>query len=201
MNDIKKLVRQFGEATHHKTQEIATKIGVTLDREFLEKRFAINWAMSALIAEDAGEVVEMNEELARKAEASTPAELGVAFCLNTCRGGFVQVEAGDYTAALEAFGLVRSVHGYLLREDYRKMFARSGQEGGKKRHAKSQQVKEWAIAKYQTGRWKSALQFAKAIEAETLQKSEEFGASLSTENVRDTVAKWIRAHNKKASRA
>lgn len=163
MHDLEKLVRQFGEQTRQKTEEIAGKLGVTLDREFLDKRFAVQWALSTLIGAEAGEVVEMNEELARKAEASTPGELGVAFCLNTCRGGFVQIDAGDYAAALETFGLVRSMHGYLLKDDFHRMLTAHLTNASNKRHGRNNEIRERGIAMYRDGNFGSKNEAAKII--------------------------------------
>lgn len=199
MNNIENLVRQFGEQTRSKTEEIAGQIGVAIDREYLDKCFAVQWAMASIIAEEAGEIVEMNEEIARKAEGTSREEMGVAFCLNGCRGGFSQIEAGEYGSALEIFGLVRSVHGYLMKNDYRKMFAEFGRTGLSNRHAPGNRLKAWVIERYSAGSWRSARAFASDIEKEALQKASEFGANFSTYSMRDNIARWIGNYKKMAS--
>lgn len=179
MSGSEALVRKFGELTRSKTDEVAAKLGVAIDEQYLAKCFFIDWAMACIVAEDAGEAVEFYEDVAIKAERSSPDEMSVAFCLNACRGGFYQIENGDYAAALETFGLVRSVHGYLLRNDYRKIFSAIGKKGGESRNAPMNRVKARMIKTFQDGKkWRSVRQAAKSLEVEAKKAATEEGGAL-----------------------
>ena len=60
MTTLEDTIRRFGEQTNAKTNDIASRLGITLDREFADKAFALNWAMATMIAEDAGDVVDID---------------------------------------------------------------------------------------------------------------------------------------------
>ena len=192
VNSLENMVRQFGEQTQIKTGEAATKLGVLIDRQYLDKCFAVNWAMTALVAEEAGEIVEFQQSLANEAEGSSSDEIGVAFCLNTCRGGFVQIETGEYALALETFGLVRSVLGYLLKNDFRKMFAANGKKGGNAKNAAMNRVKNEMINTFRKGgNWKSTRQAAKNLAGKAKEIAKKEGAQFTTDDVAARVYEWF----------
>lgn len=197
MDNTEKLVRKFGDQTRIKTKEIANKLGVVIDSEYLDKCFAIQWAMATIVSVDAGEAVEFNDEIASKAEGASPNEMGVAFCLNSCRGGFCQIESGEYDAALETFGLVRSIHGYLLKNDYRKFFSVAGAKGGSAKNAKMNKVKKRMIDKFhEFDKSKSVRQIAKKLESVARTVATEEGARFTTDDVFSRLYQWFLAEKK-----
>lgn len=192
VNNVEKLVRKFGDQTRIKTNEIAKRLGVVIDSEYLDKCFAIQWAMASIVAEEAGEVIEFNEDIASKAESASPNEMGVAFCLNSCRGGFYQIESGEYDVALETFGLVRSIHGYLLKNDYRKFFSVAGAKGGVAKNAKMNKVKERMLDKFHELKDKNSVRsIAKRLEGVAKEVAAEEGTRFTTDDVFSRLYSWF----------
>jgi hypothetical protein len=70
--------------------------------------------------------------------------------------------------------------------------ATNGKAGAQKRHAKTAELKAWAIEKYKEGTWKSANQAASELVSEVLIQSQKIGANLSKSNAQRTIAEWIR---------
>lgn len=192
VNDAKNLIRQFGRQTHEKTLEIAEKLGVMIDQKRLEKSLFIHHTMVCLIAEDAGDVAEMSSAVAAAVEGVSEENLSIAFCVNTCGIGFVQLATGQHERALEAFGLVRSVQGYLLRNDYKKMFSINGKKGGKARHEPMNRVKDEMIKIFHKGgNWKSIRQASIKLEDKAKEIALSEGTKFTTDDVPARLYSWF----------
>jgi hypothetical protein len=192
MDTLENIVRQFGEVTLFKTEEAAKKLGVVIDQQYLDKCFAIHWAIKAILTDDAAEVWEFNQELFSRAKAATREELSVAFCLNACRGGFLMIKNGEYATALESFGLARSVNGYLLKSDYRKMFSVNGKKGGEARNAAMNRVKNEIINIFREGgNWRSTRQAAKRLVDKAHEIAEKEGTRFTTDDVAGRLYTWF----------
>ncbi len=200
MTTLEDTIRRFGEQTNAKTNDIASRLGITLDREFADKAFALNWAMATMIAEDAGDVVEFDAFKAARAESLSTEQKYIAFCFNTCRGGFALLASGDNDGALKAFGLVCSIQGYLLRNDYKKIFAVSGSVGGKKRHEAMNRVKAEIIHLYaKGGSWKSARQASKKLAEKAKELATKEGTRFATDDIAGRLYDWILKSKKTTS--
>lgn len=197
MKSLEDTIRRFGEQTNTKTNDIANRLGITLDREFADKAFALNWAMATMLSEDAGDIVEFDAFKAAQAESLSIEQKYIAFCFNTCRGGFSLLASGDNDGALKAFGLACSIQGYLLRNDYKKMFAASGSVGGKKKHEPMNRVKREIINLYaKGGAWKSARQASTKLAEKAKELATKEGARFSTDDIAGRVYQWILASKK-----
>jgi len=197
MNQTEKLVREFGKQTRIKTEDAAKKLGVFIDRKFLDKRFAVDWFKAILQAEDVDKIIDFYDDVAKQIKGSSRDQMGIEFCLNTCRGGFSQVDGGDYGGALETFGLVRSVQGYLLKNDYRKMFSKLGSNGGKSKNAPMNRVKTRLIELFQQGgNWKNPRQASKKLENKAKEFANEEGTRFTTDDIAGRLYGWFLAANK-----
>lgn len=119
MSDSIDVVRQFGLRTQQKNNEVAKRLGVAIDQKFLSRTLYVAQVMAAIVDEDAGMVVDINQHVCNAVEGCNHDELAVYFCINTCQAGFMYLDCGNTGFALEMFGLVRSLHGYMLRKDYK----------------------------------------------------------------------------------
>jgi len=72
----------------------------------------------------------------------------------------------------------------------------NGKAGAQKRHAKTTELKEWTLRKYEAGAWKSANQAASELVSEVLEQSQKTGANLTKSNAQRTIAEWIRESKK-----
>lgn len=72
-----------------------------------------------------------------------------------------------------------------------KDLSKLGKSGAQTRHASMRALKEWALAQYQGGNWKSANQAAHALKGAVIQHGRSIGAVLSDENAQRTIAGWI----------
>lgn len=68
----------------------------------------------------------------------------------------------------------------------------NGKAGAQKRHARTAELKAWALQKYREGTYKSANQAASELVSAVLAQSEKMGAGLSKSNAQRTIAEWIR---------
>lgn len=116
MISAESVVREFAENTKKIAIETAKKHGIVLDDAFYAQIRALNQAMAAIVAEEHGESLEIDEQTAEMGEkfAATYGEehRHVIWLFIGCQAGFNLLEEGQYLAALEAFGLVRAVAGY-----------------------------------------------------------------------------------------
>lgn len=72
----------------------------------------------------------------------------------------------------------------------------SGREGAKERHARTKQLREWAVQRYKAKIWPSANKAAHELKAEILAHGRTIGATLSEENAQRTLAEWFRKAGK-----
>lgn len=201
MENLNSLVSEFGKQTLKMTEEAAKKLGVSINREFVDKSFALAWALATILQEEDGIDVEPIEPYIEIAKGLTLNERVIGFCFNICRGGFFQLEDGNFSGALETFGFTRMMIGYLTRDDIRKIFAKNGQKGGTAKHEPMNRVKARMIAMYRAGSWKSARQAAKRLEQAAKTAATEEGAKFTTDDVFARVYGWLLQADKNAMSA
>lgn len=71
-------------------------------------------------------------------------------------------------------------------------FSAIGKAGAIKRHAPMTTLREWAVKKYQAGKWSSANQAAHDLKICVIEHGRTIGAHLSEENAQRTIAEWFR---------
>lgn len=203
MDEIEKLVREFGNRSHAKIKNAAERLGIAIDQDFVHLRnslFAVQWMTVVICLESDIEVIDIQHEIATKVKGPIPAATAISFCFNACRGGFDMIEDGDYANALAAFGIARSVVGFLLRNDYKKIFAVNGKKGGESRHASMNRVKEQILDIFNAGgNWKNPRQAAKQLADKAKKLAEEEGTRFTTDDVPARLYGWfLKSKNQKS---
>lgn len=112
---------------------------------------------------------------------ASDSELIEALCLGNWAIGFVDGLPGDKSEPSVCVSCLIKQHSSAI-----------GKVGAVKRHAANAALREWSIAQYQAGTWKSANQAAHALKDSVIEHGRKVGAYLSEENAQRTIAEWLR---------
>ncbi|MBK7416260.1 MAG: hypothetical protein IPJ38_15335 [Dechloromonas sp.] len=205
MTSAESVVREFGENTKQLAIDTAEEQGIVLDDAFYARCRAVNQAMVAILDEEQGAPAEIDQQTAELGEQFLASfgenQRNLVWLFIGCQAGFNLLSDGLYVAALESFGLVRSVAGQFKNKkgDFRAIFAAYGRTGLDKRHEPNRKLKDWTINLYEIGKYKSVKQFAKTVENDVLVEAKTLGAKINHYSARDTIATWIYGHKKSKS--
>lgn len=72
------------------------------------------------------------------------------------------------------------------------LFVTLGRSGAVKRHAANASLREWSIAQYRAGTWKSANKAAHDLKDLVIEHGRKIGVHLTKENAQRTIAEWFR---------